>query len=79
MAVEIMATIELARKKSKAKFRSSGEPPLLVSIPTAQHDLGGVHRGTIGKLVRQGKLERVHIGRRAMITTRSIRALAAGE
>jgi hypothetical protein len=37
--------------------------------------LGDVHVGTVNKLVREGKLERVFIGRRSMITIASIEAL----
>jgi hypothetical protein len=57
---------------TNAKFN---EEPLLWNISTAQRLLGGIHRGTIDRLVRQGKLERVKIGRRSMITRQSAVAL----
>lgn len=63
--------MELARHSAP-----TSTAPLLASIPETQRQLGGVHRSTVDELVRQGKLERVKVNRRSMITWRSIRALA---
>jgi hypothetical protein len=48
---------------------------VLISREEAAHDLGGLHIATVGKFVRTGKLERVYIGRRSMITRASVDAL----
>jgi hypothetical protein len=45
---------------------------LVVPLPTAAVMLGSVHIGTIGKWAREGKVERVRLGRRSMITVASI-------
>jgi hypothetical protein len=64
---------------SKAEQRRTLETePLLMSKPESALALGGLHLSTIGKLVRAGKLERVFVGRRSMVTVKSVRALAAG-
>jgi predicted DNA-binding transcriptional regulator AlpA len=47
---------------------------LLVPIPDSQARLGGIGRTTIWKLVKQGDLEQVHIGKRAFITAESLEA-----
>jgi excisionase family DNA binding protein len=47
--------------------------PLLVSNDRAMHRLG-VGRTTLYELIGQGELEQVHIGRRSLITTKSIAA-----
>ena len=52
-----------------------GEAPLLWDISTVQRQLGGIHRGSVDRLVRQGKLERVKVGTRSMVTRRSVEAL----
>jgi hypothetical protein len=52
-----------------------GEPSVLMSRPEAAHALGGLHLQTVTKLARAGKLERVFIGRRSMITRASVEAL----
>jgi hypothetical protein len=59
---------------TKAKLCTSAEP-LLWTIEETQFQLGNVHRGTIDKLVRRGKLIRVKIGRRSMIERQSAVAL----
>jgi hypothetical protein len=70
----------LSRSEAHAQLLASvGEhAPLLMSREEAARVLGGLHVQTIGKLARAGKLERVFIGRRSMITVASVRALAAG-
>lgn len=47
--------------------------PLLISVNEALHKLG-IGRTTLYSLIDQGELEQVHIGRRALITTKSIEA-----
>ncbi len=47
---------------------------LLVPIPDSQARLGGIGRTTLWKLVRDGELEQVSIGRRAFITEASLSA-----
>jgi excisionase family DNA binding protein len=49
------------------------------SISEARHRLGGVSRSTIYKLISEGRLRRVKIGRRTAITDESINALATGD
>jgi excisionase family DNA binding protein len=61
-------------KALRARADTAGAP-LLLSYPEAQRQLGGVHRGTVLKMIQRGELERVRIGRRAMITWRSMLAL----
>lgn len=46
--------------------------PLLWTIEETQRQLGNVHRGTIDRLVRKGKLVRVKIGTRSMIKRDSV-------
>jgi excisionase family DNA binding protein len=48
---------------------------LLWPIPIVQQQLGGVHRTTVDRLVNQGKLVRVKIGERSLITRQSVIAL----
>jgi hypothetical protein len=48
-----------------------------MSREDAALSLGGVHLSTIGKLCRAGKLERVFVGRRSMVTVASVHALVA--
>ncbi len=45
----------------------------LVPIADAQSALGGISRTTIYRLVEEGRLQRVNIGRRSFITGDSIR------
>jgi hypothetical protein len=40
--------------------------------------LGGLHTATVSKLCRAGRLRRVFIGRRSMVTVASVQALATG-
>jgi hypothetical protein len=49
-----------------------------MSRAEAAISLGGLHLSTIGKLARAGKLERVFVGRRSMVTVASVQALAGG-
>lgn len=49
--------------------------PYLASIPDAQRALG-IGRSTAYRLIENGKLERVKIGRRTLIKVSSIKALA---
>lgn len=48
---------------------------MLASIPDAQRALG-IGRSTAYRLIEEGKLETVKIGRRTLIRVASIRALA---
>ncbi|MCL6741766.1 helix-turn-helix domain-containing protein [Sphingomonas sp. RB56-2] len=48
---------------------------LLASIPEAQRALG-IGRSTAYRLIQNGRLETIKIGRRTLITIASIRALA---
>ncbi|MGO9508510.1 MAG: helix-turn-helix domain-containing protein [Mycobacterium sp.] len=50
------------------------EGQLLVPIPKAQFELGGVSRPTVYKLVNEGQLTKVNIGRRGFITAKSLAA-----
>ncbi|WP_273491600.1 helix-turn-helix domain-containing protein [Gordonia otitidis] len=47
---------------------------VLVPIDSTQNRLGGIGRSTVYKLVNEGKLTKVNIGRRGFITADSIRA-----
>jgi excisionase family DNA binding protein len=47
--------------------------PLLQSIERTLHQLG-IGRTTLYQLIADGELEQVHIGRRSLITTKSIAA-----
>lgn len=51
---------------------------ILVSIPDAAKALG-VGRSKLYDLISEGRLETVTIGRRRLVRTDSIRALALGE
>lgn len=51
---------------------------LLCSIPEAASALG-VSRSKAYELISQGRLLTVHIGRRRLVQTESIRAVASGE
>lgn len=46
--------------------------PPVVDVPVAGGLLGGISRSKIDKLVREGHLRRVKIGRRSLVSTRSI-------
>lgn len=46
----------------------------LVPIEDAQHELGGIGRTTLYRLIKDGHLVRANIGRRAFITGESIAA-----
>lgn len=48
------------------------EQQLLVPIPGAARQLGGVCRTTVYKLINEGELELVKIGRRSFITGKSL-------
>jgi hypothetical protein len=61
-----------------AKQRMRETAPLLMSREEAARTLGGLHISTIGKLARAGKLQRVFVGRRSMVTAESVHKLAAG-
>jgi len=50
------------------------ENRLLIPIPDAQTDLGGISRPTVYNLVNRGELVKVNIGRRGFITAESIAA-----
>ena len=52
--------------------------PLLCSIPDAANALG-VSRSKTYELISQGRLLTVSIGRRRLVQTESIRAIASGE
>jgi hypothetical protein len=47
---------------------------LLIPIPGAQTQLGGVSRTTVYDLVNQGQIVKVNIGRRGFITAKSLAA-----
>ena len=47
---------------------------LLYPSPEARHIIGGIGLTTYHKLINDGELERVHIGRRAFITAESLHA-----
>ena len=51
---------------------------LLCSIPDAAHSLG-VSRSKTYELISEGRLLTVSIGRRRLVKTESVRALASGE
>ena len=56
-----------------AKAKLSPAPDVLLwTIEETQRQLGNVHRGTIDRLVRKGKLVRVKIGTRSMIKRDSV-------
>jgi hypothetical protein len=70
---------ERRRAFEEAERRRAFETePSLMSRAEAARSLGGLHLQTIGKLARAGKLERVFVGRRSMVTVASVRALASG-
>jgi len=50
------------------------EQQLLVGIPGAAGQLGGVCRTTVYKLISTGELELVKIGRRSFVTGESLAA-----
>lgn len=50
------------------------EGRLLVPIPETQFQLGDVSRPTVYKLVNEGQLTKVNIGRRGFITAESLAA-----
>jgi hypothetical protein len=50
------------------------QPRLLVPIPDACSELGGVSRTTVYDLANQGELVKVNIGRRGFITGESLAA-----
>lgn len=51
---------------------------ILISIPDAAKALG-LGRSKIYELITEGRLETVTIGRRRLVRTESVRALALGE
>ncbi len=53
--------------------------PLGYSIAEATKVSGGLSRATLYRLVRQGKLELVKIGGRAVVTRRSLERLLLGQ
>jgi hypothetical protein len=53
---------------------SAGLKPLTVTIATAKK-ISGLGNTTIWGLIKQGKLEVVRIGRRTLVTFRSLEAL----
>lgn len=53
------------------------EGPRLISIPDTGQILGGITRVAVYHLINQGNLQRVKVGRRAMITATSIDAYVA--
>jgi excisionase family DNA binding protein len=61
------------------KLIREADAPLLLPYPAVQLALGGVHRETIKRLIKAGKLVRVKIGRRTLITRASVLALAQSE
>jgi hypothetical protein len=48
--------------------------PSMMSREAAAHELGGLHLQSITRFCREGRLERVFIGRRSMVTTASVKA-----
>ncbi len=58
-----------------ARRATSGVVPELVSISQARELLGSVSRDTIYRLLANGRLQSVHIGRRRMIVLYSVLAL----
>ncbi len=50
------------------------EDRLLIPIPDAQSQLGGVSRPTVYRLVNEGQLTKVNIGKRGFITAKSLAA-----
>ena len=54
------------------RIRKGGDMNQLVPIADAQSALGGISRTTIYRLVEEGRLQRVNIGRRSFITGDSI-------
>jgi uncharacterized Fe-S cluster-containing radical SAM superfamily enzyme len=53
---------------------SEQQPRLLVPIPDACSELGGVSRTTVYDLANRGELVKVNIGRRGFITGESLAA-----
>ncbi len=54
----------------------SSEPPLLVTLPEAMR-LIGVKMTKLNELAKAGRIEKVRIGKRALITMASIRQFVA--
>ncbi|MFL7900499.1 helix-turn-helix transcriptional regulator [Azospirillum argentinense] len=54
----------------------SNPEPSLVDRPTARRLLGDIGTTTLHKLINEGKLRRVKLGAKTLITVESIRALA---
>jgi excisionase family DNA binding protein len=48
---------------------------ILLPLPEAREALGGVSESTVRRLVASGSLESVKVGRRRMVTVRSLDAL----
>jgi excisionase family DNA binding protein len=46
----------------------------LVPIPEARQVLGGIGHSTIYEMIDRGEITRVHVGRRALITSESLAA-----
>jgi predicted DNA-binding transcriptional regulator AlpA len=55
-------------------FMAETTPRLLIPIPTACAELGGVSRTTVYDLVNRGELVKVNIGRRGFIIGESLAA-----
>jgi excisionase family DNA binding protein len=55
---------------------SAGLKPLTVTVATAKK-ISGLGNTTVWGLIKQGKLEAVRIGRRTLVTFRSLEALLA--
>ena len=53
---------------------ADGTRPLLVPVPDAQNQLGGISRTTLYELINAGELVRVNVGRRSFVTSESIAA-----
>ncbi len=56
-------------RRAAERLREAGVPPLVFTIEEAAALLR-VHRATVFRLVKEGKLERVYIGRRSARITR---------
>ena len=61
-------------KKSDANI-----DPLLADTDTARAVLGNIGKTKLFQLLREGKLERVKIGSKTLITMKSVRAVASGQ
>ena len=50
-------------------------PPLAVPIAGTQRMLGGISRTSVYELFKSGQLQKIRIGKRALVTVASINAL----